>query len=194
LDINILKVTQMKMLLDSNNIIIQLAESWNHNLIVPSKALIDSEIIGKPLSRYISGDMARMAVNSALHYTRITKYSLKKNYRCDGPDVNRYCEMQLTLLNDGVVQIEHSLLRIEYKPTTHSSLNRMLMKEYLLDKSVRCCMCSKYYWHGVWLEIKDFSVISKKSVFQLYNDTVDKTTCGSCLKNVKEIKGSALQN
>ncbi len=169
----------MKVILDKKDIIISL-ESWNKSPVVPSASLQESEIIGRPFFEFIQGDLAKLKLRCLLHDCRFVYPSMTHHYRCDEAGIKRFFEMDLTLLDNQSVCMEHSLLKIEQKPLAFS-INQLETKNRTSHTITRCSLCCKFLWESHWLEAEGFSVLTKIPIAQLFSDSVEYTVCSNCL-------------
>jgi len=70
-------------------------------------------VVGRPIWDFVSGDTARMWLESLLGYTRLHGKAVSRNYRCDSPEVRRFLSMNVSREDRHHLRVEHVVEAIE---------------------------------------------------------------------------------
>ncbi|SFX42914.1 hypothetical protein [Marinospirillum alkaliphilum] len=129
---------------DADNYILSLSSNWEAVAAAGNAAdsLACQKVIGKPLHEFISSDTTRMYVETCLKLCRLKKATLFRPYRCDSTTHKRFMELQLTPLDNQVVEMKHFLLKQEpFETPLH--FEDISHDAHALPQLLRCSMCNK---------------------------------------------------
>jgi hypothetical protein len=162
---------------NAENVIVLVSNNWDLSVLRQSTPnLLSKAIIGKPLSVFISGDVARMFTQTMIDSARIRNQELVRNCRCDTPTHKREMQMILTPLQDYSVRVTHKLVSaIAWKHPRSMSVNCQVIK-----KIKRCSMCNNLFDGHNWLTQDDF--LAAYPEFDRDKITVFYGICSSCGK------------
>lgn len=135
--------TEVVVVVNRFNKIISLSSNWTEVAAEggAEQILATDKVIGKDLDSFISSDTTRMYIESCLKLCRLRKQTIFREYRCDSPTHKRFMELQLTPLDDGVVEMKHFLLREEPfdVPIDIQEVSQYPTKA----QYIRCSMCNR---------------------------------------------------
>jgi len=140
--------------LDRDDRIVQLNPLWDQFALANGgeKQLLSSEIQGRKVFDFITGDQTRMYLEALLQHVRFLHRTLIRPYRCDSPTLKRFMSMSLTPAAQGLVKLDHTLLKSE--PFQQPVIYRY---EPDLQASTlpRCSVCTRLLIKGNWLAPED---------------------------------------
>ena len=170
----------MNMILNRKDIIIAVGNSWNNEVIRGEQAPFSAQILDKPLFSFIQGDLTKISVNTILMRARSLKKQIIRRYRCDELRMRHYCEMRISPLKDGELEIEHITLRVESRrlPIDINTLNSDKERD---EQARRCSMCCKYKYENTWLEIEDYLIVKSMPSENFLLGNIDYGLCPKCL-------------
>ena len=172
------KILLVSLMLDINNQIIAVSDSWDCNAkIGHAKASVYARnILGKNLQDYISSDETVMYIDTALKLTRLTDKIHYKPYRCDSPTHKRFMEMEITPLANGELSINHFLLFEEpfSKPLFLQDVSQQSVRP--ISYLMRCSLCNdlKDPVTDEWLMAEKFDAQESAPISVIH------TVCPSC--------------
>jgi hypothetical protein len=168
------------MILNRKDIIIAVGNSWNNEVIRGEQAPFSAQILDKPLFSFIQGDLTKISVNTILMRARSLKKQIIRRYRCDELRMRHYCEMRISPLKDGELEIEHITLRVESRrlPIDINTLNSDKERD---EQARRCSMCCKYKYENTWLEIEDYLIVKSMPSENFLLGNIDYGLCPKCL-------------
>ena len=136
--------------LDSAHHIVAVDGPWDRfALDNEGGAACAERVIGRPLRHFISGDDARMWMDTLLQLAKLTGEMLERPYRCDSPELQRFMSMRLVPEHSGMMRVEHHLLSIQ---------QRIRPVRFLAVSSpqpglrLRCSVCGRIKEQEEWLE------------------------------------------
>jgi hypothetical protein len=175
----------MNMILNRKDIIIAVGSSWNNEVIRGEQAPFSAQILDKPLFSFIQGDLTKISVNTILMRARSLKKQIIRRYRCDELRMRHYCEMRISPLKDGELEIEHITLRVESRrlPIDINTLNSDKERD---EQARRCSMCCKYKYENTWLEIEDYLIVKSMPSENFLLGNIDYGLCPKCLTDYCE--------
>lgn len=142
--------------LDRNNKIIKVSNNWNKFALENNgKDVLSEKILGHSLLEYVVGDNTKMWIETLLQLARIKSNGIIKEYRCDSPREKRYMIMELKMLGDGTLKVEHTIKKIEsYSQELNFLYSNTKLKSKLYQ---RCSICNKVLYEGNWTEPNELS-------------------------------------
>jgi hypothetical protein len=96
-----------------------------------------AHVLGRPLADFLTGDITRMYLETALEAARLTGKPRTLPYRCDAPQRRRALEMTLEPLPGGDIIVRHRLLHSEARPPRGPALR------YGPPQQAACYRCSQ---------------------------------------------------
>ncbi|MRR52166.1 MAG: hypothetical protein EG825_14875 [Rhodocyclaceae bacterium] len=138
-------------LLDENDVIVDISQGWDDFARENAAPHLDaSNVIGRNLIDFVSGDETKMYVRAILNSARLFRRPMVRTYRCDSPDQRRYMEMRLTIVDDNLIKWEHRMVRSE-------SLQRRMRFRVAAGFDagkliVRCSVCNRLKSGSSWHE------------------------------------------
>lgn len=104
-------------------------------------------VIGTDLLVWIRGDETRMMLAALMQFVRLTGENVRREYRCDSPELRRYMRMTVHRERSGLVRFDHELLRTEpMQPAV-----RFAVPGAPDAKTVRrCSMCNRVELANAW--------------------------------------------
>jgi len=138
--------------LDTDNVIVDTNPDWDIFAEQNDGALcLSDQVKGLLLYHFIAGDATRMWVDVMLSHARIRGAALTRNYRCDSPSERRYMEMTIVPEANGLVRLEHTLLRCE--PIEPSIVYEFPLAAARRSSHLkRCSMCNQIQIGETWCE------------------------------------------
>lgn len=140
--------------LDREDRIIQVNPLWDRFALANGgeNRLLSSEIQGCRVFDFITGDQTRMYLEALLQHARFLNRSVSRSYRCDSPTMKRFMSMRLTPATEGLVQLDHTLLKSEplYPPVIYH--HEPDPKATALP---RCSVCTRLLIKDNWLTPED---------------------------------------
>jgi hypothetical protein len=168
------------MILNRKDIIIAVGNSWNNEVIRGEQAPFSAQILDKPLFNFIQGDLTKISVNTILMRARSLKKQIIRRYRCDELRMRHYCEMRISPLKDGELEIEHITLRVESRRLP-IDINTLYSDKERDEQARRCSMCCKYKYENTWLEIEDYLIVKSMPSENFLLGNIDYGLCPKCL-------------
>jgi hypothetical protein len=114
--------------------------------------LLSSEIQGRRVFDFITGDQTRMYLEALLQHARFLNRSVSRSYRCDSPTMKRFMSMCLTPASEGLVQLDHTLLKSE-------PFQQPIIYHHEPDPQAaalpRCSVCTRLLIKENWLSPED---------------------------------------
>jgi hypothetical protein len=175
----------MNMILNRKDIIIAVGNSWNNEVIRGEQAPFSAQILDKPLFSFIQGDLTKISVNTILMRARSLKKQIIRRYRCDELRMRHYCEMRISPLKDGELEIEHITLRVESRRLP-IDINTLYSDKERDEQARRCSMCCKYKYENTWLEIEDYLIVKSMPSENFLLGNIDYGLCPKCLTDYCE--------
>jgi hypothetical protein len=136
--------------LDQERRIVAIAGPWDSfALDNEGMSACAAQVLGFPLRRFVSGDDARMWLDTLLQLAGLTGQPLERPYRCDSPDLQRFMSMRIVLEDSGLLRLEHRLLRVQrrIRPVRFVSSAGSCPSLRL-----RCSVCGRVRAHHCWME------------------------------------------
>jgi len=108
-------VLQVSYWIDGTDTIVKVNQVWDRFALGNDggDAVLSSKVVGRNVFDFISGDETRMYLGALLQHARYLNRTVVRPYRCDSPALRRYMEMQVSPDADGLVRLDHVLLRAE---------------------------------------------------------------------------------
>jgi|CXWL01.1.fsa_nt_gi hypothetical protein len=141
---------QVEYVLNEHDEIIQVGQGWDefaHDNDAPE--LMGSNIIGRPLLDFVSGNVTRQFVLALLHVARANHRSIELDYRCDSPKERRYMRMRLERLEREGLRVIHDTLRTEPRG---QAIYIYRAAQRSRDTPVRCSMCNLVMQKDRWID------------------------------------------
>lgn len=144
--------------LNSDNRIVRVSKLWNQFALANegSKELLSPEIQGRSVFEFIIGDQTRMYLEALLQNARFLNHAVNRSYRCDSPTLKRYMSMTIQPTQEGLVQLNHTLLKTE--PQEQELIYcHTPTPEY--GAVPRCSVCTRLLIKGTWLSPEDAKIL-----------------------------------
>lgn len=153
---------------DARNQIVALSDSWNASVLSQQfPELLADCLLGKPLHRFITGDVTRMYTEAIFTSVRVKRSMLEKPYRCDTPELKRDMLMRvIPLLNNGL-RVEHQLVKEEHwrSRLLFSTQSSKLPVPQAVKKFIkRCSVCNNLRDGQEWVTADVFAQRHPQSV------------------------------
>lgn len=134
-----------------------------------------SPFVGRPLFSVISGDATRLWLGGILQHVRYLNRSRTYDYRCDSPQVKRWCRMEVGPVGtDGTVAFRHSVLRVE---KNHLPI---LRETRVSTPHTRCSVCCRFVYDGCWVDPDDYILLTRSEPASLYAPGIRFDICPNC--------------
>jgi hypothetical protein len=149
---------------------------------------LDSEaVIGQPIFHFVSNEETRHLYEMILDRVRSRGNEVRVPFRCDGPSVRRFMELEVSPGPHGQVLFQGRIVREEDRPPVpllDSSINRE-------DDFLKICSwCKRVQAEGEWLEVElaveRLELFSSQHLPQLTHGICE--DCGISLR--RRIKGT----
>ena len=130
-------------------------------------------VVGQPLFRFVTDDETRLFYQMIIDRVRSKQRKIVIPFRCDGPTVRRFMELEISPGPEGQVQFEGRIVREETREPVSvfdSSVSRS--DEYL----VVCSWCKRVDVSGDWVEVE--SAVRQLKLFDLIH--LPRITHGMC--------------
>lgn len=166
------------MVVDADNIICAVGEGWSAAAEQGNAAetLAQHQVVGKPLAQFIGNDTTRMYYDAVLKLCRLRGEAMSREYRCDSPTHQRFMSVTLTPLEEGKVEMRHTLLR-EYPFNFALKLACSGADKALPGRGVlRCSLCNRLYDREQELWQEPAQLVREQSL----SLTVIHTVCPDC--------------
>lgn len=138
------------------------------------------DVVGRSLWDFVKGDPTRMWVDVLLRQARSKREALERPYRCDSPTLRRFMTMCIVPEPNGLLRVEHHLLRIEQRPVPVYIYHHTGQSPEII--SLRCSFCGRIkVGPTVWEEPLPSP---GEPVCTL---TVAYTVCGECKQAIKNM-------
>ncbi len=155
--------------LDADNAISGVSGPWDRFAQDnEGSAASSSDIAGKPIWSFISGDSSRMWLEALLQLARLTGQAISRPYRCDSPDLKRYMSMTIIPEGSGRLRVEHAILATEAR---HAPVYiRYAAKATLPSFYQRCSVCGRVRHTPAepWLEPDEHCAQGKAELSVIY--------------------------
>jgi hypothetical protein len=138
-------------------------------------------VIGNQLWRYVGGLEVRRIYRALLDRIRADRRPVQFPFRCDSATLRRHMRMLMTVLPDGGVEFESSMIREEPRP-------RLALLDPAVPRSdkhvVLCAWCKRVNRQGQWYELEE--ALHTNSFFDSPRPPhVDHEICPHCREIVK---------
>lgn len=144
--------------LDHDDRIVQVNPLWDQFALENGgeQRLLSSEIKGRRVFDFITGDQTRMYLEALLQHVRFLNRTLNRSYRCDSPTLKRFMSMSLTPAEQGLVKLDHTLLKSELfeKPVIYRH-----EPDPEADALPRCSVCTRLLIKKNWLSPEDAEIL-----------------------------------
>lgn len=136
--------------LDGDNRIISVSADWDDFALENDGGdVLSDAVTGRSLFDYITGDAARMWMSALLGLVRVGGAELERPYRCDSPGLRRFMSMKIIPEGNGVLRLEHTVLRVERRTEELFFLSTGGSGPGILR---RCSACGRVQSNGAWVE------------------------------------------
>lgn len=144
--------------LDQDDRIVQVNPLWDQFALANGgeQRLLSSEIQGRRVFDFITGDQTRMYLEVLLQHVRFLHRTISRSYRCDSPTMKRFMSMSLTPATQGLVKLDHTLLKNE--PFQQPVIYRH-EPEPQATALPRCSVCTRLLIKGNWLTPEDAEIL-----------------------------------
>jgi hypothetical protein len=169
--------------LDIDNNIIAIQGSWDAFAYDNNATEISAtQVIGKPLLRYVSGNVTRQFWTDVFLKARNAFSPVSLDYRCDSPSLRRFMNLSVTVDNEveGRLRLRSTCLRIEERDTP-VIIERA--RERSRETSTRCSVCNKILCRDQWTEADDLNSSNSKVLQVVYGVC---SNCKSILSNFNQ--------
>lgn len=109
-------------------------------------------VVGRPIWDFVSGDTARMWLESLLGYTRLHGKAVSRNYRCDSPEVRRFLSMNVSREDRHHLRVEHVVEAIEPRDR---AVGIVAATARTAHTRLRCSICGRIKGGDTWCEPDD---------------------------------------
>lgn len=136
--------------INRNMEITAVAGPWDHFAQENDGADVASaNVLGRSIWAFVTGDPARMWVETLFQLAAVTGTMVERPYRCDSPDLKRFMRMRVIPEGAGVLRVEHELLHTEkqQQPVTIRSARNPAASGLL-----RCSVCGRINKGESWRE------------------------------------------
>lgn len=106
-------------------------------------------VIGQPLMHFVSGDDARMWIDTLLQLATLTGKPLERPYRCDSPELRRYMVMRVVPKDGGMLRVEHRLLEVQARIRP---VRFLPVSDHHPSLRLRCSICGRIKAQDHWQE------------------------------------------
>lgn len=161
--------------LDKDDAITGVSGSWDYFALEnDGNGVNSSEIIGKPVWSFISGESSRMWLESLLQLVRLTGRIISRPYRCDSPELKRFMTMTIIPEGSGRLRLEHAVIATEPRP--ESVYIRYAARTSPSSFYQRCSVCGRVRLAQAdsWVEPDELRGEGKANLSVIY------AVCGEC--------------
>lgn len=163
--------------LDQDENIISISNNWEDFAVENGSTCLGAEeVIGKPISKFISRDPTRMWFNTLLQLSKISQTPVEREYRCDSPEIKRFMKMKITPEKEGQFRVDHILLKVEEQP--YQIFINPAQENSLKPINKRCSICGRIFENGSWEEPDQIGSEDRNSFQVIY------TVCPDCRKTI----------
>lgn len=148
-----------------------------------ANALSAKAVIGQPLFRYVEGHETQHLYQLIMERVRQTQRSTVVPFRCDGPAVRRFMELEIAPSRGGSLQFSGRVVREEKRleaPLIDVTVARS--DEHL----VICSWCKQVDVSGVWMEVEQ--AVERMGLFNL--NSLPQITHGLCPECAQQLRHS----
>jgi len=168
---------------DASNRIIWVNEAWQDFAQENQAGYLVKMVAGKPLLwSFVNGLETRYLYEAMLAKVRQGKGPLSLPFRCDAPDRRRFMEMNMQLVENGVVVFSSRVLRQEFRESV-----RLLSDEVARDERFlySCSWCKQIELSdGKWVEVEE--AVRLLALFT--EETLPKISHGICPRCTDELE------
>lgn len=130
--------------------IVRVGPCWDRFALANDGAAATGEkIVDRPVWDFVQDAATRMWLESLIALVRLRSVSIQRPYRCDSPDMKRFMQMNIVPEDEGILRVEHSLVRCE--PKSRSVWIDSFSKANS-DVRVRCSICGRVRLDKEWIE------------------------------------------
>lgn len=109
-----MKITDVTYLLDCENRIMSVHGPWDEFAIENGgNDALAVDVCGRPLWDFVEDDDTRTWLEAIFEFVRLRGEIVQRPYRCDSPQLKRYMQMIIAPRAEGVLRVEHQMLRTE---------------------------------------------------------------------------------
>jgi len=150
--------------------------------------LTPSQVLGRDLGDFICDDTTRMLIYTLVKSVHGLGRPMRRPYRCDSPECKRFMEMEIAPEPNGLVRLDHRILRVEPLPVK-ASFHLVEHNTPTITVPLRCSMCNCLKFGEQWIEI-DMAI-----AHQLIDDQqpmrVIYTICPTCKATMHFLQNTA---
>ncbi len=136
---------------DSENRIEFVDAEWQSFATENSAEELCARVLGTPYLEHVEGDAVRYIYKQLIEKVRSGHMSVRFPFRCDGPEVRRFMQMEIVPLEDGRIEFITTLLREVQRERVPSFPHASDETAAML---VVCAWCKRVRASD-WLEIED---------------------------------------
>jgi len=137
---------QVTLSIDKKNVITDVGGAWIQSATTAHSlnALQPKKIIGKPIEKFLGGDVTQMYYDALFKICRLKTETITRQYRCDSPSHQRFMQVTLSPRDDNSIDMLHETLKeIPFKNsvtiTDIDCQTNHTIKKYIK----RCSICNR---------------------------------------------------
>lgn len=143
-------------IINPDNLIIQINDAWdkfaaeNQGDAIPKVA-----VLGHSVLEFVSGKVTQRYWQNLLERARHSTAPLRVNYRCDAPNLKRWMQMELRLLDNGDLRISHVQRYAQHRKNAVFFVRALQRGK---QGYIRCSMCNRVKSAERWVEPEEIGV------------------------------------
>lgn len=139
--------------IDGQNMIVSVGEDWDDRTHALEAAAPESkDVLGTCILEHVTGSENRQIFSLLFAQCRKTRQTLFVQFRCDGPELRRWMELEIRPLADRRIEVISRLVSSATRP--YVALLDCLVKRS--DNMVTICSwCKRVQVGAVWEEVED---------------------------------------
>lgn len=134
------------------------------------------EVCGHSIWKFVTGDLARMWLDTVFQLALARGETIERPYRCDSPLVKRFMRMRIRPGEGGLLHVEHELLATEVRPA--SVFFRFAAKGEEGGARLRCSICGRISLAEGWHEPGEQYAAPSTGILVVYS------VCPDCERSV----------
>jgi hypothetical protein len=138
------------------------------------EALVEEEILGRPLWDFLAGSEVTELYRLLFRRVRASGKSVAVPFRCDGPDLRRAMELEITPGAEGILELRTRLLDARSQERVRLLDAHAVRHPHHLVRM--CSWCLRVEERGIWWKVERFLVRRP----MLAREPVPRITHGIC--------------
>jgi hypothetical protein len=168
--------------IDENDRIVSVNSDWvSFARENQAETLTSEAVVGQPLLRFVTDKETRHLYQVILEKVRETLRTMVIPFRCDGPEVRRFMELEISPKPEAKVRFEGRILREEHRKSVPLFETSIVCSDELVNV---CSWCKRVDVSGDWLEV-EVAITRMKLFHTTHLPQITHGICPECNAQIK---------